>query len=126
MLLCACLCILDTVVKQIHRTIRLQNNVLFQVFFPTNFEHYIAQMELRDADQNVVDPNPTAETLIIGPDSKDLHLNTRTEVDCVHCYDDAFFGLPIDQVRCVLISVLFPTFLSEKIATFLLVFMQNH
>ena len=23
----------------------------------------------------------------------------RTDIDCVHCYDDAFFGLPIDQVR---------------------------
>ena len=34
-------------------------SLYFQVFFPTNFEHYIAQMELRDADQNVVDPNPT-------------------------------------------------------------------
>ena len=66
-------------------------------------------MELRDADQNMVDPNPTAETLIIGPDSKDLHLNTRTDVDCVHCYDDAFFGLPIDQVRCVLILMVFLT-----------------
>ena len=74
-------------------------SIYFQVFFPTNFEHYIAQMELRDADQNVVDPNPTAETLITGPQSKDLHLNTRTDIDCVHCYDDAFFGLPVDQVR---------------------------
>ena len=81
------------------------------MFFPTNFEHYISQMELRDDDQNVVDPNPTAETLITGPDSKDLHLNTRTEVDCVHCYDDAFFGLPIDQVRCGLIWMLLTHFI---------------
>ena len=88
------------------------------MFFPTNFEHYISQMELRDADQNVVDPNPTAETLITGPDSKDLHLNTRTEVDCVHCYDDAFFGLPIDQVRCVLIWMLLPTSFYGKMAAF--------
>ena len=56
-------------------------------------------MELRDADQNVIDKNPTAETLIIGPESVDLHLNTKSEIDCVHCYDDAFFGLPLDQVR---------------------------
>ena len=34
-------------------------------------------MELRDVDQNVIDKNPTAETLIIGPESVDFHLNTR-------------------------------------------------
>lgn len=70
-----------------------------EVFFPTNFEYYISQMELRDADQNIVDINPTAETLIIGPESVDLHLNTKSEIDCVHCYDDAFFGLPLDQLH---------------------------
>ena len=59
-------------------------------------------MELRDADQNVIDKNPTAETLIIGPESVDLHLNTKSEIDCVHCYDDAFFGLPLDQVLKIL------------------------
>ena len=35
----------------------------------------------------------------LGPESVDLHLNTKSEIDCVHCYDDAFFGLPLDQVR---------------------------
>jgi hypothetical protein len=69
-----------------------------EVFMPINFIDYIAQMELRDADQNVVQDNPTAETLLTGPESVDLHLNTRTDIDCVHCYDDVFFGQPIDQV----------------------------
>ena len=46
----------------------------------------------------MIDPNPTAETLITGDASKNLHLNTVEDVDCVHCYDEAFFGMPVDQV----------------------------
>lgn len=65
---------------------------------PTNYDHYISLMELRDENENVVDPNPTAETLLIGPESKNLHLNTRQNIECVHCYDEAFFGLPVDKV----------------------------
>ena len=69
-----------------------------EVFNPTNFDYYISQMQLRDANENVIDPKPTAETLIIGSESQDLHLNTISDIDCVHCYDEAFFGLPVDQV----------------------------
>lgn len=69
-----------------------------EVFFPTNFDAYISQMNLRDANGLVLDPYPTAETLPIGPDSKGLHLNTIADISCVHCYDEAFFGLPIEQV----------------------------
>ena len=78
-------------------------------------------MELRDADQNVIDKNPTAETLIIGPESVDLHLNTKSEIDCVHCYDDAFFGLPLDQVRFWHKSAIFFYFKFPKIL--LIIFM---
>ena len=46
----------------------------------------------------MIDPNPTAETLITGDASKNLHLNTVEDIDCVHCYDEAFFGMPVDQV----------------------------
>ena len=69
-----------------------------EVFNPTNFDYYISQMQLRDANENVIDPKPTAETLIIGSESQDLHLNTINDISCVHCYDEAFFGLPVDQV----------------------------
>jgi hypothetical protein len=69
-----------------------------EVFMPTNFDDYIAKMELRDAEQNVVQANPTAESLLTGPDTANLHLNTRTDIECVHCYDQALFGQPVDQV----------------------------
>ena len=46
----------------------------------------------------MIDPNPTAETLITGDASRNLHLNTVEDIDCVHCYDEAFFGMPVDQV----------------------------
>ena len=55
-------------------------------------------MQVRDSDGNVVDPSPTAETLITGEESQNLHLNTVEDVSCVHCYDDVFFGQPVDQV----------------------------
>ena len=70
-----------------------------EVFNPTNFDYYISQMQLRDSNGNLVDEKPTAQTLPIGPESQDLHLNTISEVPCVHCYDEAFFGLPVDQVK---------------------------
>ena len=69
-----------------------------EIFYPTNFDYYISQMQVRDANENVIDPKPTAETLIIGEESRDLHLNTINNISCVHCYDDVFFGLPVDQV----------------------------
>ena len=69
-----------------------------EVFNPTNFDYYISQMQVRDANGNVIDPEPTAETLVIGEESQDLHLNTINDISCVHCYDEAFFGLPVDQV----------------------------
>ena len=55
-------------------------------------------MQVRDGEGNVVDPNPTAEILITGEESQNLHLNTVEDVDCVHCYDEVFFGQPVDQV----------------------------
>lgn len=70
-----------------------------EVFNPTNFDYYISHMQLQDADGNIIDANPTAETLLIGPESQALHLNTITDVNCVHCYDEALFGMPIDQVK---------------------------
>ena len=51
----------------------------------------------------MIDPNPTAETLITGDASKNLHLNTVEDIDCVHCYDEAFFGMPVDQVSKIYI-----------------------
>jgi len=70
-----------------------------EVFNPTNFDYYISQMQVRDENGNVIDPNPTAETLITGDASKNLHLNTVEDIDCVHCYDEAFFGMPVDQLK---------------------------
>lgn len=80
-----------------------------EVFYPTNFGTYISQMELRDENGNVIDPNPTAEFLPTGEESRNLHLNTKTELSCVHCYDQALFGLPIDQVKSFNISNFFTT-----------------
>ena len=69
-----------------------------EIFYPTNFDHYISQMQVRDANGNVIDPKPTAETLVIGEESRNLHLNTINDISCVNCYDGVYFGLPVDQV----------------------------
>ena len=79
-----------------------------EVFNPINFDYYISHMQLQDSDGNVIDANPTAETLLIGPESQALHLNTISDVNCVHCYDEVLFGMPVEQVNksCTVLNYL--------------------
>ena len=68
-------------------------------YFPTNFDYYIENMELRDKDENVVQAQISAETLPGGPDTKDLHLNTFDDIECVNCVRPHFFGQTLDHVN---------------------------
>ena len=75
-----------------------------EVFFPTNYDYYIENMELRDKDENVVQANPTSETMMTGPETKDMHLNTFEDIECVKCVRDHFYGQPLDQVSSSLLT----------------------
>lgn len=72
-----------------------------EVFNPINFDYYISHMQLKDSDGNIVDEAPTAETIPIGTESQNLHLNTIKDLDCVHCFDEVLFGQPVDQVGTI-------------------------
>ena len=69
----------------------LQND---EVFFPSTVDFYIRELQVRDEDEEVVQEDPTASTIVSGPGTEDLHLNTIEDIKCVNCFEDFFFGQP--------------------------------
>ncbi len=63
-----------------------------EVFFPSTVDFYIREMQVRDSGEQVVQVDPTAATIVSGPSTEDLHLNTVADIECVNCYEDFFFG----------------------------------
>ena len=84
-----------------------------EIYFPSNMDYYLKHMELRDKEENVIMGDITAETLPGGPETKDWHLNTFEDLECVDCHRPHFFGQPLDQVisgTCFLLLICFLNF----------------
>ncbi len=65
-----------------------------EVFLPSSVDFFVERMQVRDADEGVVQADPTVDTVVSGDGTEELHLNTEEDLECVHCYEDFFFGQP--------------------------------
>ncbi len=69
-----------------------------EMFNPSTTDFYIENMQLRDANEEVVQADPTASTILSGEGTEDLHLNTERDIQCVNCYEGFFYGQALDDI----------------------------
>lgn len=90
-----------------------------EVFYPSDIDFYMENMQvstwstssrgiatlrynilqIRDADEVLVQAEPTPESIVTGDETGSYHMNTFNDIECVHCYEPHFFGQPLEDVR---------------------------
>jgi len=70
-------------------------------FLPSNVDFYLEYNEIRDGDENLMQPHPNVSSIVVGPETSDYHMNTFEDLECVHCYRDHFYGQPIELVKSI-------------------------
>jgi len=90
-------------------------------FYPSNVDYHLANMEVRDKDESLIQSHPNVSSIVHGQETADYHLNTFVDIECVHCYRPHFYGQPLEEVKvyalvkewndeCKTVDVSYPTF----------------
>ena len=61
-------------------------------FYPSTVDFFMENTEVRDANETLVQSDPTATTIVSGEATGDLHLNTFEDLECVSCTRPFFSG----------------------------------
>ncbi|KAG7167118.1 vacuolar protein sorting-associated protein TDA6-like 2 [Homarus americanus] len=63
-----------------------------EVFFPSSVDFHFQHTEVKTSNETVVQTSPDRYTVLTGPDTSDMHLNSVPDLDCPDCLLDWFAG----------------------------------
>ncbi|XP_023337870.1 putative vacuolar protein sorting-associated protein TDA6 [Eurytemora carolleeae] len=61
-------------------------------FMPSSVPFHLQNIQINDENERLVQENPTQDSIVTGPDTDIMHMNTKYPVDCVNCFQPFFFG----------------------------------
>ncbi|XP_071519929.1 uncharacterized protein [Panulirus ornatus] len=63
-----------------------------EVFFPSSVDFHFQHVEVRASDETVVQTSPDRYSVVTGPETSDMHLNSVPDLECADCILDWFAG----------------------------------
>ncbi|XP_037800159.1 vacuolar protein sorting-associated protein 62-like [Penaeus monodon] len=69
-----------------------------EVFFPSSVEFHFENVEVRTANETVVQTSPDRWSVVTGPETSSMHLNSVPDLDCADCLLDWFAGQNVSEV----------------------------